>query len=332
MHFIILIFIIIFQFISQPFFPAFLFSNNQNNLEANSIINDSNYIIAQSLNRLPVIDDVFLKNQGEIFPPIRNWNISDFEINSKSILAVFYDLNSNQDKILYQKNINNKMPIASLTKIMTAIIVNENLNFNDIVKISKNAVFTEGAMGNLRVDEEISVENLLKAMLISSSNDAAVAFQDYFLEHFGKNLIEMMNNKAKEIGLENTHFSSPNGLDDKDNYSTAADLAKLIKYALRYKKIWDITRIVSIDIHSADGKIYHHLINTNALLNRLDNIYGGKTGYTEAAKESMVLIQTINQNFKDNNFIIYILLGSEDRFGDMFKLVHWIKDAYIFKF
>ncbi len=332
MNLIVFLLIIIFQFISQPFFPAFLFSNNQNKPAASSIIDDGNYIIAQSLNRLPVVGDVFLKNQGEAFPPIRNWDVLDFEISSKSVLAVFFNLVSGQDKILYQKNIANRTPIASLTKIMTAVIVNENLNPNDIVKISQAAVFTEGAMGGLRVDEEISIENLIKAMLISSSNDAAVAFQDYFSQRLGKNLIEMMNAKAKEIGLGNTNFSSSNGLDDKDNYSTAQDLAKLVKYTLRYEKIWDVTRIVSADIHSTDGRIYHHLANTNALLNRLENVYGGKTGYTEAAKESMILIQTINQNQEDNNFIIYVLLGSDDRFGDMFKFVRWTKSAYIFKF
>ncbi len=333
MNVILFILVILINIIFRPVSFSFLILDNvfSKNLSS-TVAGEDNYIIANSLFQLPLAQEVFLRSRYDIMPPIRNWSVKDLEINAKAALAIFVSKDSDYDKVLYQKNIFNKMPIASLTKIMTAVVIMENANLNDITKISKEAVLTEGSNGGLRVDEEISVNSLLRAMLISSSNDAAVALAEYFRNRFGKDIVEAMNEKANELKMTETNFSTPSGLNDIDNYSTVRDLYKLVKYALRFDKIWEITRIPAIDIYSTDGRIPHHLVNTNKLLGKIDGIYGGKTGYTEGAKESMVLIRSINNgDGTDLNYIIFILLGSDNRIMDMYNFVKWVEEAYIFK-
>lgn len=260
-------------------------------------------------------------DQNPNFLPIRDWSVPFIEINSKSAIATDQDAS----RIFYQKNITEKLPIASLTKLMTAIIVTENTKLDSIVKISKEAINQDGLAGKLILDEEITIENLLKALLIESSNDAAKALEEYFLNQ-NMDLINMMNEKAQFLGLTNTHFSSSSGLLDKDNYSTAYDYAKLIAYSLRSDTIWGILKMSSANISSVNNSSIRRLINSNQLLGRVTGMIGGKTGYTEEAGGCLLSVTKINSDIK----IISVVIGSNDRFGETEKLINWIKSAYRF--
>ena len=227
--------------------------------------------------------------------------------------------------IYYEKNINQKLPIASITKLITALVVLDNLNQKDIATISKNAVDTYGEMGDLVVNEKISVKNLLYIMLIDSSNDAAIALAEA-INQTGKNIVELMNAKAKILGLANSSFSDSAGL-NPDNFSTAADLFKLTNIALKNPLIREVIGTEETDVFSADNKIKHHLKNTNKLLSKIDGIIGGKTGYTEEAGECLIL--AVN-HLPSKTYFITVILGAEigTRFQESEKLINWTKKIY----
>ncbi len=305
--------------------------------------------------------------------PIKNSEVSEIEVSAKA--AIISDVATN--KILYQKNINEKLPIASLTKLMAALVVLDKADLNDVVTISAKAAEVEGKKGNLFPGEKITVENLLYILLAHSGNDAAVALAEYVGEkiisveelpdnsvfisepadsNFETNdsvleFIKLMNQKANSFGLKNTHFINPNGLDpaenisdnsnnndyiknpifneleknEKGNYSTAYDLAKLVDCALDEPLIWEILRTQKISVRSVDKKFVHHLKNTNELLGKLPNIAGGKTGYTEQSGESLILVVGDPVN---NHQIVSVILNANDRFIETEKLVSWIFENY----
>jgi len=227
-------------------------------------------------------------------------------------------------RIYYNKNIEERRPVASLTKLMTAIIVLENYNSEEIIKVPLAAVKREGSRGDLRPLEEITVRSLLNMMLIDSSNDAAMALADK-----NSDFVFLMNKKAEELGLLNTHFTNPDGLDEDDNYSTAVDIAKIFSYLTsNYLSAFDILKTENMVVYSANGKIAHRLKNTNALLGFISEIRAGKTGYTDKAGGSLILFIS-GFHFGDKNNIITIVLGSPNRFDESEKLIRWLKEAYI---
>ena len=257
------------------------------------------------------------------FKPWRDWSVKEPEIDAKS--AILIELKDNTERILFQKNIENCLPIASLTKIMTAIVVLENLPLEKNIKISKEAIAEEGEAGKLVLNEEISVKNLLYAMLLESSNDAAFALaSDFGFDNF----IKLMNEKAKILKLQNTNFSNPTGFDDPQNFSSAYDLAKLINYTLQNQFLWQILKTSSYETADTSGKIFHRWENTNKLLGVLSNVVGGKTGLTNGAGGCMALVI---DNPKDDSKVISVLLGAPDenkRFKETEKLIEWVFRAY----
>ncbi len=244
------------------------------------------------------------------FLPIRNWSINQPEIEAKATLIFGVEKN----KILYQKNIEQVLPIASLTKLMTGLIVLEEMDLDKVITISQEAVKAYGDNGGLVIDEKISVKNLLYVLLMESSNDAAVALAEVFKE---VPLVDLMNKKAEELGLANTHFTDPTGY-NPTNLSTALDLAELVKYSLKEPLIWQILKTPNIDLSN------HHLTNTNQLLGHWSGIIGGKTGYTDEAQGCMILV--IEQIYEN---LVVIVLGAEERFLATEKLINWAKEAYI---
>lgn len=268
----------------------------------------------------------FNASQAYIFPvsepsymPILNTAVSKPIIQAKS--ALVYDTRSG--RFLFEQNSRQKLPIASLTKLLSATVILENLKQEDIVTIPKEALRVDDERQTLYLGEKISVENLLKLMLIESSNDSAFALA-LFAQSKGLNFIEKMNEKANQLGMTDTHFLDPAGLND-EAYSTAYDLIKLVKYALKYDLIWSFLSEKNIIVKSADGKIEHNVKSTDQLLGIVPDIIGGKTGYTDGAGGCMILVVDIPGK---NDKIISIALGSADRFGDTMKLVDWVKAAY----
>ena len=267
------------------------------------------------------------------FIPIRDWNVIDLEIEAKS--ASIFKINSIdstlakdfklKENILYEKNIDLILPIASITKLMTALIVLEKIdNLEESMIISENAIKAYGNQGELTINEKISVINTLYILLMESSNDAAVALSELVGNRYNVNFIDLMNMKAEELNLENTFFSDPSGYDAK-NVSTIKDIVKLIKYSFSQPIIWQILKTPEIDLTSYDGKIRHHWVNTDKLLNRLPNIIGGKTGYTSEAQGCLVLV--IKQDL-NNEYLITVVLGAQERFLQTEKLIKWVNKAY----
>ncbi|OGN17449.1 MAG: hypothetical protein A3C88_00290, partial [Candidatus Yanofskybacteria bacterium RIFCSPHIGHO2_02_FULL_50_12] len=245
---------------------------------------------------------------------------SSVDLDAKA--AVVYDFQA--DRNLFQKNINQKLPVASLTKIMTAVVAWEHLNPNEVVTVRPSAVKVDQEKQDLHSQETISVSNLMQLMLIKSSNDAAYALRDH-AKIRNIDLVAAMNEKAAELGMINTRFTDPAGLDD-EAYSTAADMVKLVRYALRYSAIWNFSREQTAVIVSADGEFSREIKSTNQLLGVLSDIVGGKTGYTDRALGCMILVVAAPNDSSDK--IISIILGSRERFTDMKKLVDWARSAY----
>lgn len=264
------------------------------------------------------------KARENIFQPFpaKIKNAVDFNVNAKS--AVVLDVET--DTVLYSENSNENFPIASLTKIMTALVVLDNIDLSEVATISKAAFNVEGSKNGLAVGEKISVENLLKIMLVNSNNIAAYALAEH-MNGSVDNFIELMNEKADLIGLKNTKFLNSSGLDNEknNNISTAYEMAQLVDYALEKPLIWEILRIQKITLFSLDGKIEHKIKNTNLLLGKLKNITGGKTGMTDEAGQCLVLVVG---DPKDNHKIISVVLNAEDRFSETEKLVKWVFGSY----
>lgn len=264
-------------------------------------------------------DPLTLVPQG--LKPVRDWTIADFKINARAASCVEVSKNGN-DKILFQENDEARLPIASLSKLMAAVVVLENYNLKDVATISRAAVDQVGVQGLLSENERFSVDDLLHIALIESSNDAIYSLAELMgVEKF----VVLMNLKAKELELLNSNFKDPSGL-DATNYSTVQDLVKLTKYLLyNYPAIWAILSQTDYRVFTAEGRFHHIATNTNELLGQIPDIVGGKTGKTLEAKGCLLLI---TKSYRDGNDLIYILLGSSDRFSEMRGLINWVNTAY----
>lgn len=195
-------------------------------------------------------------------------------------------IEASSGKVLYEKTPDEKLPMASMTKIMSMLLIMENINngnlsYTDKVIISKNASGMGGSQVFLQEGEEYKVEDLLKCIAVSSANDAVVAMAEKIsgsVEAF----VELMNNKAKELSLTNTNFANPHGLDNENHYSSARDMARLAQELLKHEEILKFTSIYEDYLTKPDGSQVW-LVNTNRLVRFYDGVDGLKTGYTTAA-------------------------------------------------
>ena len=247
--------------------------------------------------------------------------IEPSSINSRA--CIVFDRNSKM--ILYGKNERKQVKMASTTKIMTAIIVIENCNLNDTVEVSKKAASTGGSRLGLKSGDKITIKDLLYGLMLVSGNDAAVALA----EHVGGDIqgfADLMNNKANELGLTNTHYESPHGLDSEGHYTTAYELAKLADYALKNETFSNIvgTKNYTVTINGYPK----NLSNTNELLGNLNGIYGVKTGFTNGANRC--LVTSCKRGDMD---IICVVLGADTknfRTKDSIKLIEYAFNNYIY--
>ena len=199
---------------------------------------------------------------------------------------------------LVEKKSHDVVPIASTTKIISAIVILENYNLSDVITVSKEASLQIGSEVLLKNGEKITVENLLKGLLINSGNDAAYAIAENFPNGGLIGFIDAMNNKAKYLGMNDSKFLDPAGLDD-DGKSSAYDLAIASAYALKIDKFAQIVKITEATVTSTDGKISHQLKNSNRLI-QPDNLLfvpesiGLKTGFTPIAGHCLVSAIDVN--------------------------------------
>jgi len=234
--------------------------------------------------------------------------------------AVLIDVNSG--RIIFEKNPDKEMRIASLTKIMTAIIAIEYGDLHSYVKVSDNAFGVEGSSIYLQKGEKILLEDILYGLMLRSGNDAAVAIA----EHIGgsvEGFVYLMNEKAAYLGMTGTHFANPHGLDADNHYSTPKDMAILTAYALKnptFKKIVSTkVKTVPIEDEEWDRKWY----NKNKLLYRYEWADGVKTGYTKIAKRCLASSAT-----KNDYQLAAITLNAPDDWNDHIKLFEYGFDNY----
>lgn len=261
--------------------------------------------------------------EHSLFRPYPKKN-SNLELSASNYLSVLVD--GNGEKVLFSKNINERRSIASLTKLMTGIIVLENFNLEERISISKKSVNTFGTMGQLKDGEAILARDLLDVMLIESSNDAAEAFA----ESIGRDkFIKLMNKKASQIGMKDTLFVNPSGLDfDYSNVSNISDLKKLVTYVIdQYPLIYQILSIKEKDLYN--NNVFHHkMITTNVLLYENNGYIWGKTGYTVKAGECIILLMKRPFSNKENSYIINIIINSNERFKDARIMEQLIKESF----
>lgn len=241
------------------------------------------------------------------------------DIKARSFLSFLVDLNKKEDKILFSKEENKQLPIASLTKLMSAVVAEEFYSSYEKVRVSSQAVSQLDTAGSLKAGEWLSKEELLKIMLIESSNDAAFALGELIGED---GFVGLMNLEAKEMGLNNSVFFNASGLDPEDvkmqddeiNLSTTHDLALLMKNIITYyPEILAITGNKEFPLYLENGSLHHTLESTNELLGE-PFIIGGKTGLTEKALGCLIIVLKTDQK---NKYIVNVLLGSLDRFAEM---------------
>jgi D-alanyl-D-alanine carboxypeptidase len=215
---------------------------------------------------------------------------------------------------LYEKNAHTRFIPASTNKIITALVAYDIYTPEDVITV-QNPISTGQIMGLVN-QEKITVENLLYGTLVQSGNDAAQALAD----NYGTDLfVQLMNEKAKALGMKDTHFTNPTGLDDFTQYTTPFDLALAGRELLKNKLLKKIVSTKEIIISDVDFKEFHTLSNVNKLLGEIQGIGGLKTGYTENAKENLVSF------YKRNGFeYLIVILKSDDRFSDTKELVSWI--------
>lgn len=265
--------------------------------------------------------------------------------NIASPSALLMDLNSG--KILYEKNIDQKMYPASLTKVMTAIIALEHCDLNDIATVSYDAVMTLSSgyvTANLQVGEELTVEQLLYVLMVGSSNDAAIVLAEHIsgsVDEFSK----LMNEKAKELGCTSTNFVNPNGAHDENHYSTARDLSIISKYAMQNETFRTLVKTTSYKLpitnkYESEDRLF---TTTNSLLivnnnDRADNYYykyatGIKTGFTTPAKNCLIA----SANKGDLELLTVVLgagqsdQGLSERYVDTINLFEYGYNTYSLK-
>ena len=250
------------------------------------------------------------------------------ELNSSSILsqgAVLMDAKTGQ--VLFEKNMNEKEAPASTTKIMTGLLALEKGNLDDIITMSKDAVFsTERNSSNIALDvnEQISLRNALYGMAIHSANDAANGIAEY-IGGTNENFINMMNAKAKELGALNTHFLNSNGLYDENHYSTAYDMALILRQGIKTPGFLEFFNKRTYTIPPTNLKDKERVLyNANSLLmGRWGNVglIASKTGYTVKAQHTLVTAAK-----RGNRTLIVVVLNSDrprDKYADTVKLLNY---------
>ena len=250
---------------------------------------------------------------------------TDLVSHSKS--AVLID--SESGTILYKKNENERLAPASMTKIMSMLLIMEaidygNLKWDDEVLISENAASMGGSQVYVQAGETYKVEELLKGIAIASGNDAVVAMAEK-ISGTTAEFVNLMNKRAAELGAKNTHFVNPHGLDAENHFSTAYDMALIAQELLKHPKLLTYTSIYEDYLQKKDGSSIW-LVNTNKLVRFYDGVDGLKTGFTTTA--GYCLTATAK---KENMRLISVVMGantSEERTSDTTSLLNYGFNTY----
>lgn len=225
-------------------------------------------------------------------------------------------LHADSGEVLYAHDETLSLPMASTTKLMTALVTLEHCRLDETVTVSAQAAGTEGSSMYLRKSEELTVDELLYGLLLSSGNDAALALAEHCCGDVPA-FIQLMNEKAEEIGLDATHYVNPNGLHDEAHYTTASDLARLMAVCLQNE---DFCRISGCYYAEVAGR---SLQNHNKLLKTCPGVFSGKTGYTMAAGRCLV-----SACERDGLRLICVTLCDRQDWNDHASLYGWAYENY----
>jgi len=234
------------------------------------------------------------------------------EISAKSAIII----DAKTGVALFEKDPDTRHLPASTTKLLTAIVAQERCDPQKVVKVER--VVEEGTQMGLSEGDLVSVGNLLYGLLVASGNDAAFVLADSCSDSY-IHFVASMNQKAKELGMKNSHFINPAGFDDPLQYSTARDLAKLAKVAVANLQIAKIVATRSIVVTDQLTTKTYYLENINKLLGEVEGLEGVKTGQTEGSLEILLTKTTRN-----SHTIITAVLGSDDRFSESKQLIEWV--------
>ncbi|TSD01847.1 MAG: Peptidase S11 D-alanyl-D-alanine carboxypeptidase 1 [Parcubacteria group bacterium Athens0714_25] len=282
-------------------------------------------------------EDIFFENKTSIssFQPERKEKADDLVLPNAHASLI---LDADSGTILHYANGKERRQIASLTKLMTAVLVMEKIKDLDEAVTIGEEVYIEGTKigcprsgycigQRLKIGEQISARSLLMAMLMNSANDAATALGKHIsgsVEEFSK----LMNDRARELGLRDSHFCTPSGLEidgrEEECYSTAYDIARIAAHSMKYDVIWDIMRKPPQTIYSIDGKFSHDILNTDQVLDQIPNCLGGKTGFTPLAGSSLLMGASDSTG---KHKIVAVLLDDPYRWQDIKTMIDWTFDS-----
>lgn len=283
------------------------------------------------------MEQIFLEN---VFPvegsiPVRDMDVPDI-ILTEAHASLLLDADSGI--ILHHKNGTQRRSIASLTKVMTGMLVMENIvDLDDAVTITEDIYAVPGTVvgcpmtgicngQRMYPGEQLTARDLMRAMLMSSANDAATALAVH-VSGSSEAFVKRMNRRAKELGFKDTHFCTPSGLEttglEHECYSSAYDIARIAAMALKYDDMWEIMRTPSATITSLDGRRTHALGNTNKILETYPNLVGAKTGFTPLAGRSLLAVAEDR-----GRHLVAVLLDDPYRWGDVKEMFAWGWSAY----
>lgn len=311
--------VFVFIIIGKNYTP-FRANSSTAKIETDIISQTASLVAVNEISKAPSIEvekmEVVVKNES-LFSQASSTKILLFnkiksEPNIKASMFLIGDLDKEEN--IAQLSVNNRWPIASLTKLMTAIIALEAIPKNTNLIISQNNANIEGSAGFILPDKEFSVDDLIQAMMVSSNNHAAFAIQEYF----GKDkFVALMDETAVRIGMNNTHYSEATGLSIL-NQSTAEDLKIIANYIFNnHKEIFEYSTLREVTVRDNVSNKTFVIKNINLFAGD-KNFLGGKTGYITESGGNLVSIFA-----RSDKKIITVVLGADDRFLETKKLIEW---------
>jgi D-alanyl-D-alanine carboxypeptidase (penicillin-binding protein 5/6) len=223
---------------------------------------------------------------------------------------------------LFELNPDERLRPASITKLMTALVALDYYKLDDVITVRRLAPVEQEADMGLAVGDKITVRNLMYGLLVPSGNDAAYTLADNY-EGGIENFLYAMNQKAKSLNMENTHFQNPAGFDNDNHYTTAKDLSLLASEVLKNKFINEIVSTKKITLTDALDKKKYPVTNVNELLGTVLGVDGLKTGFTDEAGQC--LITSVSRN---GHRVVIVVLKSQDRFGESASLAEWVYRSF----
>ncbi len=272
--------------------------------------------------------------------PIRKKEVVEPVISAES--ASIFQIEG--EEFIYKKDSSIKRPVASLTKLMTGVLIDSYGEYDDIFTVGDYAFSTEASAGNLQPGEVLTVRNLMESMLMVSSNDGAVTLSEYLVKEYASNpsynikdteasaqreglFVKLMNKEAAKLEMFDTHFADPHGLNDTDAYSTSEDITKLFNRVILDNDLFQIVATEKTSFFSVNNKLRHNVINTHELLGKGNGVVAGKTGYTQNSLECLITLW----EHKTGHRSIITVLGSESRFEDTKKLISWLNKSFVWE-